>query len=196
MGLKLGPNSHWPYHGVEILGKPELLKLFDSGHTLVSKTPIMMSFKAWLRTWVLWLSDLVSRSKNLRVRVVCESAWSESSEQQSHGKWQCKCIEQKRRLELRGVLVMVGGIRRLILVSHLDYLYLSGCDWKEGTRTRWAISQRKTMEAMAVNERKSEFFFLFFILFLFLICYYPLPTCQKKYIYIYIYCNTSTQFYS
>ena len=71
---------------MEILGKPELLKLFDSGHTLVSKTPIMMSFKAWLRTWVLWLSDLVSRSKNLRVREVCESARSESSEQQSHGK--------------------------------------------------------------------------------------------------------------
>jgi len=50
---------------VEILVKPELLKLFDSGHTSVSKTPIMMSFEAWLRTWVLWLSDSVSRAKNL-----------------------------------------------------------------------------------------------------------------------------------
>ena len=44
VGLKLSPNSHWPYLRVEILGKPELLKLFDSSHTLVSKTPIMTSF--------------------------------------------------------------------------------------------------------------------------------------------------------
>ena len=70
VGLKLGPNSQWPYLRVEILGKLELLKLFDSSHTLVSKTPIMMLFDAWLRTWVLWLSNSVLRSKNLGARVV------------------------------------------------------------------------------------------------------------------------------
>ena len=35
------------------------------------------------------------------------------------------CVEKRRIiLKLRGVPVMVGGIRRLILVSHVDYICL------------------------------------------------------------------------
>ena len=144
------------------------------------KLQLWRRFEAWLRTWVLWLSNSVLRSKNLRARVVWESAWFESNEvkQQSHGKWQYMCREEKNHIEVERSASHGGWHKKAWFLMWT--VYLLGCDWKEGTGTRWAMSQWKTMEALVVSEISVFFFFLGLFWISVLICYNPLLTDQNK----------------
>ena len=159
MGLKLGPNSHWPYHQVQILGKPELLKIFNWD------THRCLKLQLWCRLRLGWGLGCCGYWTQCRVLRFASSSgvWVSLVWVKWSGKAMVSdgvSVEKRRiRLELKGVPIMVGDIRRrLILVSHVDYICLLGCDWKEGTSTRWVMNQRKTMEAMAFRERLFFFF--------------------------------------